>query len=284
MRIGLPGLGSTIDKLVQQATEAEADGFTSLWYTGATAGDPLVAMAIAGRATSTIELGTAIVQTYPCHPLLMATRAKAVASAIGSPNRFTLGIGPSHQPVIEGMLGLSYATPGTHTEEYVQALIPQLADADIPVLVAALGPRLLRVAGQHAAGTIPWLANATAIEQHVAPLIRKAAANAGRPEPRIVAGLPVAVHDDVAEARAAAAEQFTIYGTLPNYQRILAAGGAAGPADAAIVGDETSVATQIGALFEAGATDVWGAPFGVGDDKSASRARTRALLKELANS
>jgi alkanesulfonate monooxygenase SsuD/methylene tetrahydromethanopterin reductase-like flavin-dependent oxidoreductase (luciferase family) len=214
----------------------------------------------------------------------MATRAKAVASAIGSPNRFTLGIGPSHQPVIEGMLGLSYATPGTHTEEYVQALIPQLADADIPVLVAALGPRLLRVAGQHAAGTIPWLANATAIEQHVAPLIRKAAANAGRPEPRIVAGLPVAVHDDVAEARAAAAEQFTIYGTLPNYQRILAAGGAAGPADAAIVGDETSVATQIGALFEAGATDVWGAPFGVGDDKSASRARTRALLKELANS
>jgi len=284
MRIGLPGLGSTLDKLVQQAKEAEGDGFTSLWYTGATAGDPLVAMAIAGRATATIELGTAIVQTYPCHPLLMATRAKAVSSAIGAPNRFTLGIGPSHQPVIEGMLGLSYATPGTHTEEYVQALVPQLADTDIPVLVAALGPRLLRIAGQHTAGTIPWLANATAIEQHVAPLIRKAAANAGRPEPRIVAGLPVAVHDDVAEARAAAAEQFTIYGTLPNYQRILAAGGAAGPADAAIVGDEASVATQIGALFEAGATDVWGAPFGVGDDKSASRARTRALLKELAQS
>jgi alkanesulfonate monooxygenase SsuD/methylene tetrahydromethanopterin reductase-like flavin-dependent oxidoreductase (luciferase family) len=162
--------------------------------------------------------------------------------------------------------------------------MPQLADADIPVLVAALGPRLLRVAGQYTAGTIPWMANATAIEQHVAPLIRKAAANAGRPEPRIVAGLPVAVHDDAAEARSAAAEQFTIYGTLPNYQRILAAGGAAGPADAAIVGDEASVAAQIGALFEAGATDVWGAPFGVGDDKSASRARTRALLKELANS
>ncbi len=127
------------------------------------------------------------------------------------------------------------------------------------------------------------MANATAVERHAAPLIRKGAAEAGRPAPRIVAGLPVAVHDDVAEARSVVARQFAVYGELPNYQRILSHGGIS-RAEAAIVGDEDSVAGQIRALFEAGATDVWAAPFPAGDDASASRARTRALLVDLARS
>lgn len=305
-RIGLPGVGSSVEQIIRNAERAEADGFTSLWYAGATMGDPLVAIALAARATSRIELGTGVVQTYPCHPVLLANRAAAVVAAIGTPGRFTLGVGPSHRPVIEGVLGLPYETPGRHTDEYVQIVAPLLRGepvrfagqefrvnatppalvdgAPIDVLVGALGPRLLRVAGQHGAGTITWMANATAIERHVAPRIRDAASQAGRSEPRIIAGLPIAVHDDVAEARATAAELFSIYGTLPNYQRILEHGGVAGPADAAIVGDEVSVAAAIAALFEAGATDVWAAPFPVGDDRSASRARTRTLLKELANS
>lgn len=306
MRIGLPGGGSTVDRIIGQAERAEADGFTSLWYASAVAGDPLVAMSLAGRATETIELGTAVLQTYACHPVLQANRAAATAAAMGGPGRFTLGLGPSHQPAVEGVLGLPYDTPGRHTDEYIQivtALLrgeqvsltgeefsvhagpPALTDgAEIPVLVAALGSRLLRVAGQHAAGTILWMAPAQAIEEHVAPRIRKAAADAGRSDPRIVAGLPVAVHDDEVEARAEASRQFAGYGMLPNYQRILARGGVDGPADAALVGDEARVGAQIEALFAAGATDVWAAPFPVGDDRSASRARTRALLKELANS
>jgi F420-dependent oxidoreductase-like protein len=305
MRIGLPGFGSTVDDIIRQAERAEADGFTSLWYTSATAGDPLVAIALAGRTTSRTELGTAVLQTYTCHPLLLANRAAAVVAAMGAPGSFTLGVGPSHKPFVEGVVGLSYSTPGRHTEDYVQVLarllrgervsfageelrvnagpIDLLEEAEIPVLVAALGPRLLRVAGQHAAGTILWMANATAIEQHVAPRIRKAAADAGRPDPRIVAGLPVAVHDDVAEARATAAKRFAAYGLLPNYQRILARGNVAGPEDAAIVGDEAAVTAEIEALVEAGATDVWAAPFAVGEDRSGSRARTHALLRELAN-
>jgi F420-dependent oxidoreductase-like protein len=231
----------------------------------------------------------------------MANRAASVAAAIGATGRFALGIGPSHQPVIEGMFGLSYATPGRHTEEYVQTLTALLRGervsfsgdefrvnaglagaVDVPVLVSALGPRLLRVAGRYAAGTILWMANAKAVESHVLPLINKAAADAGRPSPRVVAGLPVAVHDDIAEARSTAAEQFALYGQLPNYQRILERGAVSSPADAAIVGDEASVTSQIEALFEAGATDLWAAPFPVGEDKSASRARTRELLKALA--
>jgi len=306
MRIGLTGAGSTADRIVEQAKRAEADGFTSMWYPSAAGGgDPLPAMTLAGRATAAIELGTAVLVSYACHPVLQASRANAVVSAIAAPGRFSLGVGPSHQ-VVADRLGLSYATPGQHTDEYVQILAgllrgqsvsfagqqfrvesgppPLLDGAEIPVLVAALGPRLLRVAGAHAAGTILWMANATAVERHVAPRIRKAAADAGRPAPRIVAGLPVAVHDDVAAARSVAARQFAVYGALPNYQRILAHGGISTPAEAAIVGDEDSVASQLRALFAAGATDVWAAPFPVGDDAAGSRARTRALLASLAAS
>ncbi len=127
------------------------------------------------------------------------------------------------------------------------------------------------------------MANATALAEHIVPRITKAAAAAGRPAPRIVAGLPVAVHDDEAEARGTAESMFGIYNTLVNYQRIFERGGIAGTAQAAIVGDEDSVVRQIEAIFAAGATDFWAAPFAVGSDASASRQRTRALLKQLAN-
>jgi F420-dependent oxidoreductase-like protein len=307
MRIGLPGGGANVDRIVGQAQRAEADGFTSLWYAGGAGGDPTVALALAGRATERIELGTSVLQTYPTHPLAMAWRAASIAAALERPG-FTLGIGPSHRPVIEDALGLSYARPGRHTEEYVQILAPLLRGEDvafdgedfhvrlggynnappehpIPLLIAALAPRLLRVAGTHADGTITWMANAKAVAELIAPRITAAAEAAGRPTPRIVVGLPFAVVDADQEdaAREAAARQFAGYGLLPNYQRVLAAGGLTQPADAAIVGDEESVAAQVGDLFAAGATDVWAAPFPVGDDRAASRARTRALLKTLAN-
>ncbi|MEX2100618.1 MAG: TIGR03564 family F420-dependent LLM class oxidoreductase [Acidimicrobiia bacterium] len=303
MRIGLSGGGATIDRIVEQAVEAEADGFTTLWYAGAASADPLLPIAFAGRATTTIELGTSVVQTYPVHPVQLAQRAFAVADAIGRP-AFTLGVGPSHAPVIEGMYGLDYTHAGRHTEEYVTVLaqilhgeavdfegvdfrvhrgaLPAPPAVPVELLVSALAPRLLRVAGAVADGTILWMANATAVATHVVPRLRAAAEDAGRPSPRIVVGLPVAAHDDVEEARRVAAEQFAVYGNLPNYQRILAHGGLDSPADAAIVGDEAAVTAQIKATFEAGGTDFWAAPFPVGTDRSASRARTRALLAQLA--
>jgi F420-dependent oxidoreductase-like protein len=302
MRIGLSGGGTTVDRIVQQAVEAEADGFTSMWYPSAVLGDPLVAMALAGRTTTAIELGTAVLQTYTCHPVLQANRAASTAAVMGRAG-LVLGVGPSHKPVIEDAYGLSYDDVGAHTEEYMTVLgsllrgeglshhgehfhveIPTASPPPQPVsvMLSALAPRMLRVAGALTDGTILWMGNARAVERHVAPKITAAADAAGRPAPRIVAGLPVAVHDDVAEARAVAAKTFAGYGVLPNYRRILDIGEAAGPADAAIVGDETAVAAQIDALFAAGATDVWAAPFPVGDDPSASRRRSRALLKELA--
>ena len=302
MQIGLSGGGAGVDRVIEQAVTAEADGFKALWYAGAVGGDPLVGMTLAGRAPSTIELGTAVLQTYPCHPVLQANRALAVASAMGRP-AFTLGLGSSHHTVIEDTYGLDYDHPGRHTEEYFQVLEPLLkgepvnfegedfrvhspalsteGSTPVPLLLAALGPRLLRVAGAHADGTILWMANARAIESHVTPTIQAAAEGAGRPAPRIVAGLPIAVHDDVEEARSTAAKAFSVYGELSNYRRILDRGGVAGPADAAIVGDEDAVTGQLEALFAAGATDYWAAILPVGSDRSGSRQRTRALLKEL---
>lgn len=301
MRIGLNGGAASAERMVEQAKRAEADGYSSMWYPSAIGIDPLAAMAMAGAATERIELGTSILPTYMCHPTLMTQRALATSLAMARPG-FTLGVGPSHQPVVEGMLGLPYDRPGTHTEEYMKILAPALRGEavsfkgeeyqvnmaardqiphEVPLLLAALGPRLLRVAGELAAGTILWMGNARSIETHVSPRIRAAAEAAGRPEPRIVAGLPIAVHDDIAEAREAAASQFTVYGTLPNYQRLMAHGGISGPGEAAIVGDEESVTAQIQALFDAGATDFWAAIYPVGDDRAGSRNRTRALLNSL---
>jgi F420-dependent oxidoreductase-like protein len=260
-------------------------------------------MAMAGKATSSIELGTSVLQTYTCHPVLQANRAASTAAGMGRAG-LTLGVGPSHQPVIEAAYGLSYDGVGAHTEEYLTVLgallrgegvhhrgthfrveIPTVAKLPQPVsvMLSALAPRMLRVAGELTDGTILWMGNARSIERHVAPRIRAAAERAGRPEPRIVAGLPVAVHDDVDEARRTAGEQFAGYGVLPNYRRILDIGEAEGPADAAIVGDEAAVTAQLQDLVAAGTTDIWAAIFPVGGDRSESRSRTRALLQKLAS-
>lgn len=303
MKIGLSA-GGTFERMVEQVQEAEADGFDTMWFAGGIGMDPLTVIAAAGRATDRIELGTSIVPTYPRHPTSMAQQTVAVQAAVGGDgNRFTLGIGVSHKPAVEDMLGMPYDRPGKNMHEYLSVLRPLLHEGKVafdgefykvrsamgapsatptPVLVAALAPVMLRAAGSLAEGTITWMANARAIESHVSPLIRKAASDAGRDEPRIVVGLPVAVCDDESEGRSDAAKQFAGYGALPNYQRVLAHGGCEGPGDAAIIGDEASVRAQLQALLDAGGTDVWAAIFPVGADRRASRARTRALLQELA--
>src|SRR4051794_27369364 len=125
MRIGLTGGASNLDKLIEQARRSEADGFTSLWYASVVLGDPLAPLAIVGRETERIELGTAVLQTYPWHPLLQANRAASVASAMGRAG-FTLGIGPSHEPLVRDVYGLSYDRPGRNTEEYVRILTAAL--------------------------------------------------------------------------------------------------------------------------------------------------------------
>jgi F420-dependent oxidoreductase-like protein len=305
MRIGLTGGGSTVAKIVEQAQDAESDGFTSLWYASSVAGDPLVAMAIAGRETTSIELGTAVLQTYPCHPLLQANRVAAAANAMGRPG-LTLGLGPSHAPVIRDVLGLSYAHPGRNTGEYLRIVSALLVGEDvnfdgydwgahtsgrmvsldypIPLLLSALSPRMLGIAGQFGDGVVLWMASATAIETTIWPILYGAAAAHGRPTPRIVAGLPIAVHDNMTEARAAVTAMSSGYAGRANFQRIIESGGGTSPGDIAVVGNEAAVTQQLHDLVGAGATDVWAQPVAVGADRDQRRAsaqRTRALLSEL---
>jgi F420-dependent oxidoreductase-like protein len=216
---------------------------------------------------------------------------------------FTLGIGPSHHTLIADVYGIPYDRPRTNTEEYVSILTRLLHGEDVdidgeewsthsagrmtpsahpvPVLVSALAPRMLRVAGELADGTVLWMAPARAIESQIAPRLRAAASASLRPEPRIVAGLPVAIHDDIAEARAAIAGAAAIYDHLPNYKRVLEVGGYSGTAEAAIVGTTVSVRDQFQALLDAGATDIWAGIFPVGDDPGASLRRTVDGLREL---
>jgi F420-dependent oxidoreductase-like protein len=302
MRIGLTGGGSTVDTIVRQAQRAEENGFTSLWYASNVTGDPLTAMAIAGRATTRIELGTAVLQTYPCHPLLQAHRAAAAANAMGRPG-FTLGLGPSHASLVNDIYGLSYDHPGRNTEEYLRILTTLLTAgrADftgqdwsthntepvtppahgLPVLLSAMSPRLLRIAGELTDGTVSWMASAKVVETRIQPAIAAAATAAGRPAPRIVVGLPVAVHDDLDQARADAAATASTYSYQPNYQRVLTAGGLDNPVDAAIIGNEKSVEKQLRALIDAGATDIWAAIFPIGPDPKTSLRRTTDLLRTL---
>jgi F420-dependent oxidoreductase-like protein len=226
----------------------------------------------------------------------------ALSAAAVARGRFSLGIGLSHQIVIEGMLGLSFAKPYSHMREYLAVLGPLVREgrvayagqefrvnanvsvpgaAPCPILIAALAPKMLALAGAETDGTITWMTGPRTIREHTAPRIREAAAKAGRPAPRVVVGLPMAVTADVAAARASAARTFQIYGMLPSYRAMLDREGAEGPADVAVVGSAEEVEARIHELATAGATDLLAIPFPVDGDADAMR-RTRALLLRVA--
>ena len=301
MRIGISlNEAPTLDATVQQAVDAENDGFDSLWMAHIFGYDALTVLALAGTRTKRIELGTAVVPVYTQHPWELAQQAATAQSAAGG--RLTLGIGLSHQPVVENMWGLSYDRPARYMREYVSVLAPLLREGKVafsgelfrvtgglqvpgtsrvPLLVAALAPAMLKVAGEIGDGTVTWMTGTKTIETHVAPRIAEAAERAGRPAPRIVVGLPVAVTDNPDAARERISKGLQIYGQLTNYRRMLDIEGAALPGDVAFVGNEAQVEEQVRALASAGATDLHAAIFPVDDDGKASVARTRALLKSL---
>ena len=298
MRIGLGIGGRSIAEAVANAQAAEADGFASVWFSHIFGLDAMTACALAGNATERIELGTFVVPTFPRHPHAMAQQAASTNDAAGG--RFTLGIGLSHQVVIEMMFGLSFAAPAKHMEEYLAVLLPLLREGKVAhsgdlfrvnahiepngapnppsVVVAALGPKMLQLTGAQADGTATWTTGVKTLADHIVPTITKAAEAAGRPAPRIVAGLPVCVTEDPDAARELAAKQFAVYGTLPSYRAMLDREGAATPGDIALVGDEDAVAKQVAQLADAGVTDFGASLYGSGEQI----ARGRALLAEVA--
>jgi F420-dependent oxidoreductase-like protein len=305
MKIGIgigdiAGAPADVEGLIAQARRAETDGFASGWFANIFGMDAIMAAAICARETTRIELGTAVVPTFPRHPVAMAQQALS-AQAIAK-GRFTLGIGLSHQIVIESMFGLSFAKPYSHMKEYLAVLGALLRDGNVShqgteyrvaagvsvpgaancsILVAALAPKMLALTGRKADGTITWMTGPRTLREHTVPRIREAAGTAGRPAPRVVVGLPVAVTKRTDVARQTAATQFEIYGTLPSYRAMLDREGVTGPADVAMVGDAGEITRQLDLLAEIGVTDFLAVPFRVpGDDDALER--TRSLLSERA--
>ena len=313
MRIGVmigPERGRYRHKVAQLVADAEAaerDGFTSIWVPQIPGDfDAFTMITLLGRATRRVELGTAVLPIQTRHPIAMAQ--EVLSNQAVCEGRFTLGLGASHHWVIEDQLGLPYARPAHQMRNYLEVLNAALrgpgavdvenddyrvhTPIDVtdwgpnPILLAALAPLMLRVAGEHASGTILWMADERAVADHVVPRITKAAAEAGRPAPRIVAGVPVALcpKDEVDAARTWANRVLGHAEFSPNYQRLLDRGDATDVGDILAAGDESAVEGRLRAFRDAGATDLAVRVLALGSDREAriaSRQRTLAFLASL---
>jgi F420-dependent oxidoreductase-like protein len=296
-----------VARLVGDAEAAERAGFTSIWVPQVPNDfDALTAVALMGRATSRVELGTAVMPIQTRHPIAMAQQA--LSNQAVCDGRFTLGLGPSHHWIVTDMLGLAYERPAHQVRNYVEVLNAAFAgpgpvDVDnddyhvhnplevtdlvpTPILLAALAPVMLRIAGELASGTILWMADERAIGEHVVPRITRAAAAAGRPAPRIVAGVPVALcrTDEVDAARARANKVLGHAEYSPNYQRLIEHGDATDVGDICAAGDESAVVERLRSFRDAGATDLSVRVLPLGTDRAArleSWQRTHAFLSSL---
>ncbi|SDX10357.1 F420-dependent oxidoreductase, MSMEG_4879 family [Saccharopolyspora shandongensis] len=277
--------------LLEAVRDAAADGFGSFWLGQHASWDVLTSLAAIGAAVPGIRLGTAIVPTYPRHPLMLAGQALTVQAITGG--RLDLGIGPSHRMIVEDQFGYSYDKPARHVREYLTALRPLLrgeavdfrgatlraaGQVEVPgaeapsLLVSALGPTMLRIAGELADGTITVWAGPRALDEHIVPTIRAVAA-----QPRVVAMVSVSVVSDVDDARERFAAQLAIAGELPAYRAVLDRQGLAGPEDVAVIGDEAAVERALRRYAAAGATELIAAPFGTDEEQR----RTRRLMAAL---
>ncbi len=313
MRIGVmvgPERGryaTKVDRLLADATWAEEAGLASVWIPQIPDEfDAMTAAALIGGATDRIEVGTAVVPIQTRHPIATAQQALSVQAVCEG--RFALGLGVSHHWIVEDMLGLSYERPARAMAAYLDVLGPALSgpgpvDAENelfavhnpldvtdltpnPVLLAALGPVMLRLAGERTDGTILWLADERAIADHVVPLLTRAAEGAGRPAPRVVAGIPVCLcrNDEVDVAVERTNRILSEAEVSPNYQRLLDQGDASGVGDLLAAGDEAAVERRLRSYADAGVTDlsVRVVPIGSGrDELVASSRRTRDLLASL---
>jgi F420-dependent oxidoreductase-like protein len=296
-----------VAQLASDAVAAERAGFASIWVPQIPGDfDAFTAITLMGQATERIELGTAVLPIQTRHPIAMAQEVLSVQSVCEG--RFTLGLGVSHDWVIDGQLGLPYERPAHQMQSYLEVLNAALggpgavevenelyrvhSPMDVtdwgpnPVLLAALGPVMLRIAGEHASGTVLWLADERAVGEHVVPRITKAAAGAGRPAPRVVAGVPVALcpNDEVDAARDWANRVLGHSEYCPNYQRLLDRGDARSEGDILAAGDESAVSKRLRAFRDAGTTDLAVRVLALGSDREArreSRNRTLAFLASL---
>ena len=289
--IGADGTKDSIDDVVRLGKEIEEAGLDHVWLANIFSFDAITTLALIGRETSRVRVGTAVTPTYPRHPGALAQQAMTTAAA--TDNRFTLGIGLSHQVVIENMFGMSYDKPAKHMREYLSVLIPLLrgetasfqgdqyqvngltldipGGTDVPVVVAALGPAMIKLTAEMADGTNTWMVGPKTMEEHIIPSFQAA----GKSDPDIVAGMPIVLTTNIDDAKAKIAQNLTVYGQLPSYRAMLDREGATGPADIAIVGDENQLRGQIKRFQDMGVTDFNAA---IMDTEDGAYARTLEFL------
>jgi F420-dependent oxidoreductase-like protein len=288
----------TVSELVSRTAAAATDGFDSIWFGQGFTVDTLTALAVAAGQVPTIGLGTAVIPIQGRHPLPLAQQALTVATVAG-PGRLTLGVGVTHQVVSEGCYGVPYSSVVGLCADELESLAPLLGpdrradlagerivargalgiDGPSPGLVlAALGPRMLELAGRLTDGTVTWMTGVETVRRHVVPSIAAAASKADRPPPRVVVGLPACVSDDRDGARQRVGATMAGPAAMPSYQRMLTAEGVIEPVDIALVGTEDVIADRIVALAEAGATELVANVQGNPEEQ----ARTRAFLGGLA--
>jgi 5,10-methylenetetrahydromethanopterin reductase len=283
MRIGMmvgegSGAAPELKGLLERGRAAEAAGLDTAWIANI-ALDAMTASAALGATTSHIEIGTAVVPTFTRHPAAMAQQA--ASTQLACDGRFTLGIGLAHKFMVENAWGLSYDKPARHMRAYLDIISPLLGGQPIQhesglynvnlqpppgehktsILVAALGPVMLRLAGEVADGTITWATGLKTLENHIVPGLLEGSERAGRPAPRVVAGFPVMLTHKPDEARARAAEVFAVYAQIPSYRAMLDREGVQGVEDLAIVGDENMLRSEMQRLESAGVTDLCAFPF-----------------------
>jgi F420-dependent oxidoreductase-like protein len=291
--------GSSLDETADKFVKAERDGFASAWTPNIFGADALTVLLLAGLKTSRIELGTAVVPSYPRHPHALAQQAATVNAAIGG--RLACGLGRSHQLVIEGMFGIPYTKPITHMREYltvVRALVHEGSCSfagkmynvnaslkvpggrPFPLMIGALMPKMLELCAELCEGTLTWMSGPKYLSQTIVPTLQRASRAAGRPMPRVLCSLPVCVTDDVEGAKQQGQKAFGHYGMLPVYRACLDAEGAATPVDVALVGPEKQVRAGLERVRDAGATDFYAAIF-PDPSGAASMERTYAMLASL---
>jgi F420-dependent oxidoreductase-like protein len=289
-----------LERMVERARRLEEQGIGLIWLSQHYDYDAIGLAGMLGRETRRAQIGTWVVPTFPRHPTALAQQALTAQAASG--NRLVLGIGLSHQVVIEKRLGLDFSRPVRHMREYLEVLMPLLRGESVayrgemfrvrlalqvpgtqppPVLVGALGPQMLRLCARLADGVAVWLGGAEYLERFALAELRQGSAAAGRPFPRLAVGLPIAVCRDVEAGRAAAERQNAQSAALPSYQGALARGGAKGAADVAILGDESAVRAQLARLAALGVTDFNAVCVPIPEEPHAIE-RTHALLAELA--
>jgi F420-dependent oxidoreductase-like protein len=306
MRIGINGnkLVATGDvrTIADHAAGVAAAGLDAYWLAQHPAGalDAVATLGMLGDELPPIDLGTGVVPIWGRHPAALAASVLTAAQRVPGP--FTVGIGLSHPAMVAEHLGGIYERPLRTMREYLEVLVPLVttgeADVDgqiytchtkVPlvgerrpaVLVAAMGERMLQLAGGLAHGTITSWTGPRTLRDHVVPTIRAAAAAAGRPAPRIAAVFQVCVTDDVDRAREAVHQWFLFHGKAPSYEAMLEREGVTTAADVAIIGDEASVRRRLAELADIGVTDLAAGEVTVpGDDDPL---RTRRVLAALAS-